>query len=96
MDLEKLTKKKSSISDTGAKFSFKVILVGSIAVGKTSILNRYIEEKFQDKYITTIGVEFKFKRLQIDDKIVTLQIVSLLFSKLEFNKLLLKLKNSDY
>lgn len=37
--------------------SKKVILTGSFGVGKTSLFERFINNKFEDKYLTTIGVK---------------------------------------
>lgn len=36
--------------------SFKVVLLGEGAVGKTSLVLRYVENKFNDKHITTLQV----------------------------------------
>ncbi|MCI0487345.1 MAG: GTP-binding protein [Blastocatellia bacterium] len=44
----------------------KVCMVGSSAVGKTSLVSRFVESIFSDKYLTTVGVK-------IDKKIVRLQ-----------------------
>lgn len=42
---------------TGAKtYSFKVVLLGEGCVGKTSLVLRYCENKFNDKHITTLQV----------------------------------------
>ncbi len=46
----------------------KIILVGDIAVGKTSIITRYICDTFSNKYKTTNGVVYDFKDLCIDNK----------------------------
>jgi GTPase SAR1 family protein len=48
-------------------YRFKVILLGDIAVGKTSILSRFVEEKFSSEYKCNVGVEFKVKSLFIDE-----------------------------
>lgn len=37
-------------------YNFKVVLLGEGCVGKTSILLRYIEDKFNDKHLTTLQV----------------------------------------
>ncbi|WP_020410442.1 Rab family GTPase [Hahella ganghwensis] len=44
----------------------KICLLGSFAVGKTSLIRRYVESIFSEKYHTTIGVK-------IDKKIVHCQ-----------------------
>lgn len=52
--------------------SKKVILTGSFGVGKTSLFNRFLYSKFEDKYLTTIGVKVDKKVLSIDGSEVTL------------------------
>ena len=42
----------------------KICLLGSFAVGKTSLVSRFVHSLFSDKYLTTIGVK-------IDQKVVT-------------------------
>ena len=42
-------------------FIFKVILIGSAAVGKTSLMHRYVENKFSFRYKLTIGADFLSK-----------------------------------
>jgi small GTP-binding protein len=50
------------------------VLIGASASGKTSLLLRFIEEKFTDSYLCTIGVDFKIKTLQVDNMAVKLQV----------------------
>lgn len=52
----------------------KVIVLGDSGVGKTSLMNQYVHKKFSQQYKATIGADFVTKELQIDDRIVTLQI----------------------
>ncbi len=47
------------------KLSFKICIVGEPAVGKTSLIIRYIENKFQDNYIPTLGVDFLTKKVAV-------------------------------
>lgn len=47
--------------------SKKVILTGSFGVGKTSLFNQFIYNKFGEKYLTTIGVKVSKKTIKIDD-----------------------------
>ena len=57
------------------KHQFKIILIGESSVGKTSIINRYIDNKFTNKFESTITVETKKKLYQIDnDNIAELNI----------------------
>ena len=46
--------------------SKKVILTGSFGVGKTSLFERFINNKFEDKYLTTIGVKVGKKLVETD------------------------------
>ena len=52
--------------------SKKVILVGHFGVGKTSLIRRFVHQKFSDEYLTTIGVKIDKKVLQISGQEVTL------------------------
>ncbi len=50
----------------------KVILTGSFGVGKTSLFNRFVYSKFDEKYLTTIGVKVDKKSMTVEGKEVTL------------------------
>jgi small GTP-binding protein len=52
--------------------SRKVILTGSFGVGKTSLFTQFIYNKFDEKYLTTIGVKVSKKTLNIDDEEVNI------------------------
>ncbi|XP_072512932.1 ras-related protein Rab-9A-like [Salminus brasiliensis] len=52
----------------------KVILLGDGGVGKSSLMNRYVSNKFDTHLFHTIGVEFLNKELEVDGRMVTLQI----------------------
>jgi len=52
----------------------KLLLIGDSGVGKTCILLRFVERKFQASFISTIGIDFKMKTIDIDGKVVKLQI----------------------
>ena len=43
------------------EYSFKILLLGDTSVGKTCFLKRYIDDTFQDAYLSTIGFDYKFK-----------------------------------
>lgn len=43
-------------ANSGKTYSFKVVLLGEGCVGKTSLVLRYCENKFNDKHITTLQV----------------------------------------
>lgn len=52
--------------------SYKVCLLGAFSVGKTSLVKRYVESIFSEKYETTIGVKIAKHSVQIDDEQVQL------------------------
>lgn len=53
-------------------YNFKLIMVGAGGVGKTSLIKKYVENKFSESYKETIGVNILIKDLQIDNKKVQL------------------------
>lgn len=56
------------------KTLLKVIILGDSGVGKTSLMNRYVNKKFSTQYKATIGADFVTKDVVVDDKLVTMQI----------------------
>ncbi len=54
--------------------TLKYLVVGDSGVGKTSLLVRYCEDSFQSEYLSTIGVDFKIKRIRLGDCHATLNI----------------------
>eukprot|EP00228_Micromonas_bravo_P006076 CAMPEP_0203000714 /NCGR_PEP_ID=MMETSP1401-20130829/90_1 /ASSEMBLY_ACC=CAM_ASM_000894 /TAXON_ID=38833 /ORGANISM="Micromonas pusilla, Strain CCAC1681" /LENGTH=208 /DNA_ID=CAMNT_0049742167 /DNA_START=30 /DNA_END=657 /DNA_ORIENTATION=+ len=52
----------------------KVIILGDSGVGKTSLMNQYVNRKFSKQYKATIGADFLTKEVQVDDRLVTMQI----------------------
>eukprot|EP00761_Pharyngomonas_kirbyi_P011344 gb/GECH01011369.1/.p1 GENE.gb/GECH01011369.1/~~gb/GECH01011369.1/.p1 ORF type:complete len:207 (+),score=46.98 gb/GECH01011369.1/:1-621(+) len=52
----------------------KVIILGDQGVGKTSLMMRYVKQNFSDQYKATIGADFMTKEVEIDKKVVTMQI----------------------
>ena len=49
--------------------------------GKTSLIKKYIQGKFQDEYEVTVGVDFYSKTVQIDEEHVQLQIWDTVLTK---------------
>ena len=47
--------------------SFKIVLMGSSGVGKTSIINRYIKKEFDEEVLTTTGICFNSKILKFQE-----------------------------
>ena len=44
---------------------FKLLIIGDSGVGKSSLLLRFSENTFSGNYITTIGVDFKIRSLEV-------------------------------
>jgi len=56
------------------KVLLKVIILGDSGVGKTSLMNQYVNKKFSNAYKATIGADFLTKEVMVDDRLVTMQI----------------------
>jgi small GTP-binding protein len=48
---------------------FRVLFVGDDSVGKTSLLQRYVEHTFSDMYMPTIGIDFKISTVKLNKKV---------------------------
>ena len=55
-------------------FRFKIMVIGESKVGKTSVIKKYTQNRFGGVYLTTVGVDFQDKIINIDDKKIRLQI----------------------
>lgn len=53
---------------------FKLVLIGDTGVGKSCLLLRFADDAFTESYISTIGVDFRFRTVRVDGKTVKLQI----------------------
>ena len=78
MEKNEVKKKHIKKSNKGKQFdfTFKIVMIGDSGVGKSCILLRFADDKFNENFYATIGVDFRFKNLTVDDKQVKLQIVN--------------------
>lgn len=54
--------------------AIKMLLIGDSGVGKTSLLLRFTENAFSQSFLTTIGIDFKVKTVEVDGERYKLQI----------------------
>lgn len=52
----------------------KLLLVGDSGVGKSCLLLRFVEDKFNPSFITTIGIDFKIRTIESKGKKIKLQV----------------------
>ena len=55
-------------------YSFKILFLGGIGVGKTSIINRYVKNILKNDQKPTIGIDYKTKTVIYNSKKIKLQI----------------------
>lgn len=53
-------------------FLFKFLLIGDSGVGKTCIIYRFVENKFDSSFVTTIGIDFKIRTVELGERFVIL------------------------
>jgi Ras-related protein Rab-6A len=51
---------------------YKLVFLGDVYVGKTSIINRFMYETFDLNYQATIGIDFLSKTMYLDDRTIRL------------------------
>ena len=52
----------------------KICMLGAFAVGKTSLVSRFVKSIFSEKYLTTVGVKIEKKMLTFENQDVTLML----------------------
>ena len=62
--------------DKMIEYRKKILLLGDVSVGKTSLIRRYVVDFFNDGYITTIGTKVTSKNMQIkvDKEVIYLKL----------------------
>lgn len=55
--------KLSTMTDGDYDYLIKLLALGDSGVGKTTFLYRYTDNKFNPKFITTVGIDFREKRV---------------------------------
>ena len=62
--------------DNAFDMQIKLLMIGDRGVGKTCLLLRYANDSFSPTFITTIGIDFKIKNIQLENKRVKLQVIT--------------------
>ena len=62
-------------SPNSIRLTYNFLVLGDQMVGKTSIIERYISDKFRTNYLTTIGMDKKYKRLKVNNADVDVFII---------------------
>ena len=58
------------------KMEYKILILGDETIGKTQIINRYVNDCYEENFLSTIGLDSKIKTVRMDDgKIIKLQIL---------------------
>ena len=55
-------------------YLFKLLLIGDSGVGKSCLLLRFADDTYTESYISTIGVDFKIRTIELDGKTIKLQV----------------------
>jgi len=55
-------------------YTFKLVLVGDSSVGKSCLMTRFVEDRYSDIHLSTIGIDFKTVTTMLEGKIVKLHI----------------------
>ena len=61
-------------SAQGFDFLFKVVVIGDSGVGKSCLLIRFAEDKFSEEHVSTIGVDFTNRTVDVGGDMVKLQL----------------------
>ena len=54
-------------------YLFKINIIGDSLIGKTSLLNRFVLDKFEDSHFT-IKIDIRTKRIEVDNKLIKCQV----------------------
>ena len=55
-------------------FLFKILVVGDSGVGKSCIMVRFTDDAFNESFISTIGIDFKVRTIEVNGVTIKLQI----------------------
>ena len=65
---------EESVSNESYDEKIKLMVIGETKVGKTALIKKYTRNEFGGTYLTTVGIDFQEKIINVEDKYVKLQI----------------------
>lgn len=68
------TAQSAAMQSSQKEHLYKILVIGDLGVGKTSIIKRYVHQTYSTNYRATIGVDFALKVLNWDSETVRLQL----------------------
>jgi len=66
--------KKSEPKQQTGEIAMKLLILGDSGVGKTCLLLRFADDSYSDSFISTIGIDFKHRTIELDGRKIKLQI----------------------
>ena len=64
----------ANVEEKDHDYLFKLLIIGNSAVGKSALLMRFAGGTYEDNYITTIGIDFKVRTIEVNEQRVKMQI----------------------
>ena len=65
---------EDSISNESYDQKIKIMIIGESLVGKTALITRYTNNSFSGTYLTTVGIDFQTKLININDKTIKVEL----------------------
>ena len=65
---------EDSISSESYDQKIKIMVIGESLVGKTALITRYTNNSFSGTYLTTVGIDFQTKFLNINNKTIKVEL----------------------
>ncbi|MFX1280270.1 MAG: ADP-ribosylation factor-like protein [Promethearchaeota archaeon] len=67
-------------------FRFKILLVGAAAVGKSSLIDIFVNKEFEESYKLTVGLDFMITDIEIDEEDIPKEAIVLIKDSVKFYK----------
>ncbi|MFW9941056.1 MAG: GTP-binding protein [Candidatus Thorarchaeota archaeon] len=67
-------------------FRFKILLVGAAAVGKSSLIDSFVNKEFEESYKLTVGLDFMIQDLEIEEENIPNETIDLIKTSMKSYK----------